>query len=218
MPADDQGEKPKETEHTGEEGSTMRTVLFAVWLGAAIVAGPAMAANTSELTPKHGGTLTYMIPADAPPSLDLHREATYALVHAVAPFYSVLMRVNPENPSDTTQFVCDLCTSIPKPTDDGKSYTFKIRTGVKFAGWFAAHCGRRGGELARDHLPAAWCAERSGKLVFGGRFGGSAGRRRPWCSSLNSRPSRSCRRSRILMRRSIRKPSSTMIRTGSNST
>jgi peptide/nickel transport system substrate-binding protein len=91
-----------------------------------------MAANTGEETPKRGGTLTYMIPADAPPSLDLHREATYALVHAVAPFYSVLMRVNPENPSDTTQFVCDLCTSIPKATDDGKTYTFKIRTDVKF--------------------------------------------------------------------------------------
>ncbi len=26
------------------------------------------------------------------------------MLHAVAPFYSVLMRVNPENPSDTTQF------------------------------------------------------------------------------------------------------------------
>ena len=64
-------------------------------------------------TPKHGGTLTYMIPADAPPSLDGHREATYALVHAVAPFYSVLIRVNPENPADTTHFVCDLCTAMP---------------------------------------------------------------------------------------------------------
>jgi peptide/nickel transport system substrate-binding protein len=106
--------------------------LFTAWLGVVIAAGPAMAANTGEETPKRGGTLTYMIPADAPPSLDLHREATYALVHAVAPFYSVLMRVNPENPSDTTQFVCDLCTSIPKATDDGKTYTFKIRTDVKF--------------------------------------------------------------------------------------
>ena len=110
----------------------MRSVLFAAWIGVVIAASPAMAANTGEETPKRGGTLTYMIPADAPPSLDLHREATYALVHAVAPFYSVLMRVNPENPSDTTQFVCDLCTSIPKPTDDGKTYTFKIRTDVKF--------------------------------------------------------------------------------------
>jgi peptide/nickel transport system substrate-binding protein len=110
----------------------MRSALLAAGLGAVIAASPAMAANTGEATPKRGGTFTYMIPADAPPSLDLHREATYALVHAVAPFYSVLMRVNPENPSDTTQFVCDLCTSIPKATDDGKTYTFKIRTDVKF--------------------------------------------------------------------------------------
>ncbi len=82
--------------------------------------------------PKRGGELTYMIPADAPPSLDGHRESTYATVHSVAPFYSVLMRVNPANPEDTTSFVCDLCTAIPKPTDDGKTYTFKIREGVKF--------------------------------------------------------------------------------------
>src|SRR6266478_687494 len=40
-------------------------------------------------TPKRGGVLTYMIPADAPPSFDGHREATFATVHAVAPFYSV---------------------------------------------------------------------------------------------------------------------------------
>ena len=30
-----------------------------------------------------------MIPADAPPSFDGHRESTYATVHSVAPFYSV---------------------------------------------------------------------------------------------------------------------------------
>src|SRR6185312_7152259 len=68
----------------------------------------------------------------APPSFDGHRESTFATVHATAPFYSVLVRVNPENPSSTTDFACDLCTEIPKPTDDGKTYTFKIRDGVKF--------------------------------------------------------------------------------------
>jgi len=100
-------------------------VLFAAVLA---LASPAQA----QEKPQYGGTLTYMIPADAPPSLDLHREATYALVHTVAPFYSVLMRVNPDNPADTTKFVCDLCVSIPTPTDDGTTYTFKIITGVKF--------------------------------------------------------------------------------------
>ena len=89
-------------------------------------------AKQAEGTPKRGGTLTYMIPADAPPSFDGHRETTYATVHPVAPFYSVLIRVNPENPASTTDFVCDLCTEMPTPTDGGKTYTFKIRQGVKF--------------------------------------------------------------------------------------
>src|ERR1700723_2577635 len=83
-------------------------------------------------TPKSGGTLTYMIPADAPPSLDGHREGTFATLHAAAPFYSVLVRVNPDNPSDTTHLVCDLCTAMPMPTDDGNTYPSKIRSGVKF--------------------------------------------------------------------------------------
>src|ERR1700693_5262800 len=104
--------------------------------GAIILAGglalyvtlPALADDA----PKRGGIFTYMIPADAPPSFDGHREGTYATVHMTAPFYSVLIRVNPENPSSTTDFVCDLCTELPKPTDDGKTYTFKIRDGVKF--------------------------------------------------------------------------------------
>jgi peptide/nickel transport system substrate-binding protein len=82
--------------------------------------------------PKYGGTLTYMIPADAPPSFDGHRESTYATMHSVAPFYSVLIRINPQNPSSTTDFVCDLCAEMPRPTDDGKTYTFKIRQDVKF--------------------------------------------------------------------------------------
>ena len=100
---------------------------------AALIAGLALAAPAAaEETPKRGGTLTYMIPADAPPSFDAHRESTFATVHAGAPFYSLLIRINPENPASTTDFVCDLCTAMPQPTDSGKTYTFKIRPGVKF--------------------------------------------------------------------------------------
>jgi peptide/nickel transport system substrate-binding protein len=83
-------------------------------------------------TPKRGGALTYMIPADAPPSFDGHRENTFATIHAVAPFYSVLIRVNPENPASTTDFVCDVCTEIPEPADGGRMYAFPIRDDVKF--------------------------------------------------------------------------------------
>ena len=45
-----------------------------------------------------------MIPADAPPSFDGHRESTFATVHSAAPFYSVLIRVNPKNPSLDDRF------------------------------------------------------------------------------------------------------------------
>jgi peptide/nickel transport system substrate-binding protein len=80
---------------------------------------------------KRGGILKFVVP-DEPPSFDGHRETTFALIHPIAPFYSVLIRVNPDDPASLTDFVCDLCTEMPKPTDGGKTYTFKIRKGVKF--------------------------------------------------------------------------------------
>src|ERR1700736_4104382 len=108
-------------------GLAFRGAIVALIAGLALLT-PAIA----EETPKRGGTLTYMIPADAPPSFDAHRESTFATVHAGAPFYSLLIRINPDNPAATTDFVCDLCTAMPQPTADGKTYTFKIRQGVKF--------------------------------------------------------------------------------------
>src|SRR5690348_9102604 len=112
---------------------------FGLWwlaasAGMVAIGTAALAAGLSEeeAPAKRGGTLTYVIPEDAPPSFDGHREGTFATLHSVAPFYSVLIRVNPENPSSTTDFVCDLCTAMPQPTDRGKTYTFKIRGDVKF--------------------------------------------------------------------------------------
>ena len=109
----------------------LRLGLWAAGAGAAFAA-LATAVAVAEETPKRGGTLTYMIPADGPPSFDGHREATYATVHSAAPYYSVLIRVNPSNPGSATDFVCDLCTEMPQPSNDGKTYAFKIRDGIKF--------------------------------------------------------------------------------------
>src|SRR6202140_1130345 len=119
---------------------------WATGFAALLAAAPASAAETA---PKRGGTLTYMIPADAPPSFDGHREGTFATLHAAAPFYSVLIRINPENPSSTTDFVCDLCTAMPQPTDGGKTYTLKIRDGVKF---------NAGSPLTAADVAASWNA------------------------------------------------------------
>src|SRR5438034_11627454 len=100
----------------------------AAGLGVALgAAAPAMA----DEAPKYGGILTFMIPADAPPSFDAQREETYATIHSAAPFYSTLIRANPMDPG-SPDLVCDLCTEMPQPADGGKTYTFKIRQRVKF--------------------------------------------------------------------------------------
>jgi peptide/nickel transport system substrate-binding protein len=122
-----------------------RKFLTFAMLATAAAAWTAPAA--ADETPKRGGTLTYMIPADSPPSFDGHREETYATIHSVAPFYSVLIRANPMNPGDSGDLVCDLCTEMPKPTDGGKTYTFKIREGVKF---------HNGDPLSAADVAASW--------------------------------------------------------------
>jgi peptide/nickel transport system substrate-binding protein len=118
---------------------------LAAGLGALLI-GVSLAALAEE-PPKHGGILNYVIPADAPPSFDAHRETTFATIHSAAPFYSMLIRVDPNNPSSTADFVCDLCTAMPLPTDGGKTYTFKIRDGVKF---------HDGSPLMASDVAASW--------------------------------------------------------------
>src|SRR5262245_9465322 len=122
-----------------------KSATLAAGLGALLMGAP-LAAHAQE-TPKNGGTLSYVIPADAPPSFDAHRETTFATIQSAAPFYSVLIRVDPNNPSSTTGFVCDLCMAMPQPTDSGKTYTFKIRDDVKF---------HDGSPLTATDVAASW--------------------------------------------------------------
>ena len=93
----------------------------------AAVSPPAVRAEE----PQRGGILKFVVP-DEPPSFDGHRETTFALIHPIAPFYSVLARINPENVSSTKDIVCDVCTEMPKAENGGKRYTFKIRDDIKF--------------------------------------------------------------------------------------
>ncbi len=90
------------------------------------------AGSDAAAAPKRGGILKYIIPSN-PPSADAHKESTFGTIHPFAQFYSVLLRVNPSNPASTTDFKCDLCVgAVPKPTEGGTKYTFKIKKGVKW--------------------------------------------------------------------------------------
>ena len=96
------------------------------------VAGIGLCAQTATAEDvQRGGTLEFVVAGEAP-SKDGHKETTYAIVHPYAPFYSLLIRVNPEDPQ-SSDFVCDLCVGdVPEPTNGGKTYTFKVKEGVTF--------------------------------------------------------------------------------------
>jgi len=80
-------------------------------------------------TPRNGGELVFPVPSE-PPSYDGHREETFGLIHPIAPFYNTLLRVDPNDPGGTKP-VASLAESWTV-SQDGKTYTFKLRKGVKF--------------------------------------------------------------------------------------
>jgi peptide/nickel transport system substrate-binding protein len=99
-------------------------------LGAAVALLLALAwpgSSAAQERPRHGGTLIFSVGAE-PASLDGHREDSFATVHPIAPFYSLLIKVNQERPSE---FEGDLAESWTI-SRDGLAYTFRLRDGVKF--------------------------------------------------------------------------------------
>ena len=81
----------------------------------------------AEEKPQYGGTLTYAV-GQAPPSFDAHRESSYAVIHPIAPHYSLLLKFDQNN---YPKVVGDLAESWTISAD-GKTYIFKIHKGVKF--------------------------------------------------------------------------------------
>jgi peptide/nickel transport system substrate-binding protein len=84
----------------------------------------------AEGEPKYGGELTIVVASEAP-SWDGHIETTFGTIHPIAPFYSLLVRVDPNNPGDPTAIECDVCSSW-ETSDDGKTWTFHIRDDIQF--------------------------------------------------------------------------------------
>ncbi len=99
---------------------------------AGVMLASAGAITASAATPKRGGILNFVVGSKIP-SYDGHIESTFGMIHPIRPFYSLLFRVNPDNPADPTDFLCDVCEgSVPAGAKGGTEYTFKIRKDVSF--------------------------------------------------------------------------------------
>jgi len=99
---------------------------IAASVGAALTFG----SITDASAVKRGGTLTFVVGSKIP-SFDAHRESTFGMIHPIRPFYSLLLRVNPDNPKVADDFVCDICTEWTESADK-KKFVFSIRKDVTF--------------------------------------------------------------------------------------
>jgi len=100
-------------------------------VSAIVGAGLALTGTAADAA-KSGGVLNFVVGSKIP-SYDGHKETTFGMVHPIRPFYGLLIRINPSNPSSPTDFVCDSCEgAVPAPTEGGTKYTFKIRKDIKF--------------------------------------------------------------------------------------
>ena len=94
-----------------------------------LVATLALGAAHAQETPRPGGELVFVVPAE-PPSFDGHREETFAMLHPLAPSYNTLLRTDPSDKTGT-KFIGDLAESWTVSSDK-RTFTFKLRRGVKF--------------------------------------------------------------------------------------
>lgn len=79
--------------------------------------------------PRGGGELVFVVPSE-PPSYDAHREETFGLIHPLAPFYSLLLRIDPTDPKGA-RIVGDVAESWTE-SKDHLTFTFKVRPGITF--------------------------------------------------------------------------------------
>ncbi len=101
--------------------------LFLVSCAPAAPSQPTTQPSPAAEQPRYGGELVFAVDAE-PPSLDAHREQTFAVIIPLAPFYSTLLKFDQYN---YPKVVGDLAESWTV-SSDGLVYEFKLRDGVKF--------------------------------------------------------------------------------------
>ena len=108
----------------------MRTLKLAavLVLSVAMMLGVSMTPDArAEEKPRYGGIMRVAIEGD-PPSLDMHQEGTFLVMIPMGNVYNTLIKHHPHHHDD---IVGDLAVSWSR-SEDGMTYTFKLRQGVKF--------------------------------------------------------------------------------------
>jgi ABC-type transport system substrate-binding protein len=76
-------------------GFFIAAALFLMSCAPSAPSQPAPQASPAAEQPRYGGELVFAVDAE-PPSLDAHRETTFAVLHPLAPFYSTLLEYHPD--------------------------------------------------------------------------------------------------------------------------
>ena len=74
---------------------TLTKTILAVGVSSALALTAGTAANA--MSPKKGGVMNFVVGSKIP-SYDGHAETTFGMIHPIRPFYSLLIRINPDNP------------------------------------------------------------------------------------------------------------------------
>ncbi len=108
-------------------------------IGAAVIAGSivtnaAHAASPSQAgTEQHRGGTMRLVAASAAGSFDPQINYTLQYWQLYQSLYDGLVTFKHAAGSDGFTIVPDLAEALPKPTNDGKTYVFKLRKGIKFS-------------------------------------------------------------------------------------
>ncbi len=100
--------------------------------GAALLTASAGFANAEYMAEHRGGTMK-VVAHSAGGTIDPHINYTLQYWQFYQSVYDGLLKFKQANGADGFNIVPDLAETIPAPENGGKTYTFKIRKGIKFS-------------------------------------------------------------------------------------
>ncbi|QIG52153.1 ABC transporter substrate-binding protein [Nordella sp. HKS 07] len=106
------------------------------WLlagAAALILSALSAPSFAEYKAEHRGGTMRLLSRSAGGSLDPHINYTLQYWQLYQPTYDGLVTFKKAAGADGFNVVADLAEEIPKPENDGKTYVFKLRKGIKFS-------------------------------------------------------------------------------------